>query len=435
MKVLTLLTLCIVVVLAEETRKIRSTTSNHIVAGLNAGKEIASFFENNTEIPKVLSNLAKNVAPFLGVIGPLVSFIAGFFNKPGPSAELLAIQRLAKDIDRRFDKVDSQFAEVKGLIQWNTVKVQYSDLEQKINAVYRKYREMYSAPTIALAGEKDLFITNYESDFQNSGIKLYEGVLNVGNVFGDGLLIPCMKFTLYDRKKCGTFSSGILKLLLRAAEVELAYLQVKGLSKNVPYHTSQWKSRLYQIRSVMSHADSTIANKYHDQSGADIDKYALDHSTNNMNNHDFANNLYSFLAKKYYWRDWLVIAYKDVTGDDKHFQHECSGHLKFRDRGRNIVVASVDKRKSHMDLNAAKTVVNSVTDHTSHQQHRPVHQTVYHRFNAHEAYDTFASAAKSGCSPYAAVGVVQNGASPSYAAAPGRFVLRNAKYNHIHIFG
>ncbi|CAG2213076.1 unnamed protein product [Mytilus edulis] len=155
MKFLLFFALCVIVVLSEEPKQIRSTTSNHIVAGLNAGKEIAR------------------------VVGPLVSFIYGFVNKPGPSAELLAIQRLAKDIDRRFDKVDSQFAEVKGLIQWNTVKVQYSDLEQKINAVYRKYREMYSAPTSALAGEKVLFITNYESDFQNSGIKLYEGVLNV----------------------------------------------------------------------------------------------------------------------------------------------------------------------------------------------------------------------------------------------------------------
>ncbi|XP_063425391.1 uncharacterized protein LOC134708837 [Mytilus trossulus] len=434
MKFMLSFALCAIVVLAEEPKHIRSTTYDHIVAGLNAGNEIASFFENSALLPKVLSSFAKNVGPFLGAISPLVSFISGFVNK-GPSAELRSIQRLAKDIDHRFDKVDSQFAEVKRLIEWNTVRVQYSSLEQKINAVYRKYKEMYSAPTSALAGEKVLFVTNYESDFQNSGIKLYDGVMNVGNVFGDGLLIPCMKFTLYDRKKCGTFSSGILKLLLRAAEVELAYLQVKGLEKNVPYHTSQWKSRLDDVRSAMSHADSAIANTYHDQSGSDIDKYALDHSTNSMNNHDFANGLYNFLAEKYYWRDWLVIAYKDVTGDDKHYQQACSGHLKFRDRGRNIVVASVDNKKSHVDLKAAKAVIFDVTDHTSHREHRPVPKTVDRRFNAHEAFDTFPSAAKSSCSPYAAAGVVQNEASPSYAAANGRFVLRNAKYNHIHIFG
>ncbi|CAC5362785.1 unnamed protein product [Mytilus coruscus] len=128
------------------------------------------------------------------------------------------------------------------------------------------------------------------------------------------------------------------------------------------------ESRLYQIRSVMSHADSTIANKYHDQSGADIDKYALDHSTHSMNNHDFANNLYNFIAKKYYWRYWLVIAYKDVFGDDKHYQHECSGHLKFRDLGRNIVVASVDKRKSHMDLNKLLIMVSLTTQHAMDDQ-------------------------------------------------------------------
>ncbi|CAC5422719.1 unnamed protein product [Mytilus coruscus] len=264
MKLLLILLLCLTCLHAEDAKQKKSTTTDHITSGLNAGKGIAEAVVLSTALPAALTTVAASVVPFLGVIAPFLSFIFGFIHK-GPSPELLAIRKLHEDVDTRFDQVDAKFADVKRLINWSTVKVQFSDIEQKINAVYRKYEEMYQAPSNALNGEKQLFISNYESDFQNSGIKLYDG---------------------YDRRRCGTFSSGILKLLLRAAELELAYLQLKGLSENVDYHTKQWKSRFDHVRSAMSHADATIAAKYHDQSTIDINRYALDHPGDKMNNHD-----------------------------------------------------------------------------------------------------------------------------------------------------
>ncbi|CAC5365739.1 unnamed protein product [Mytilus coruscus] len=435
MKLLLILLLCFTCLHAEDAKQKKSTTTDHITSGLNAGKGIAEAVALSTALPAALTTVAASVVPFLGVIAPFLSFIFGFIHK-GPSPELLAIRKLHKDIDTRFDQVDAKFADVKRLINWSTVKVQFSDIEQKINAVYRKYEEMYQAPSNALNGEKQLFISNYESDFQNSGIKLYDGVMNAGNVFGEGLLIPCMKYTQYDRRRCGTFSSGILKLLVRAAELELAYLQLKGLSENVDYHTKQWKSRFDHVRSAMSHADATIAAKYHDQSTIDIDRYALDHPGDKMNNHDWANNMYNFLTQKYYWRDWMVISYKDVTGGDKHWNRACGGYLKFRNHGRNIAVASVDKRTRHLDMTKAKAVVNAVHDHTSHKGHcRPHCGTIYTRVDSHSAYETFPTVAKDHCSPYVAIGVIDNGAAPTYKADSSRLVLRNERYNHIHVFG
>ncbi|CAC5372190.1 unnamed protein product [Mytilus coruscus] len=363
MKLLLVLALCITGLLAGDVKQERSSTTDHISSGLNAAKLIASTISNSSSFATGLVKIADKVAPFLGVVAPFISFVFGFIPK-GPSAELLAIRKLHKDVDTRFDQIDRKFSDVKQLIHWSTVKVQFSSIEQKINAVYRKYREMYQAPTNALHGEKKLFIRNYDSDFQNSGIKLYEGVINAGHVFGDGLLVPCMTYTHYDRRKCSEFSSGILNLLLKSAELELAYLQLKGLSShNIDYHAKQWKTRMDHVRSAMSHADRTIVSKYHDQSNADIDRYALDHPGDKMNNHDWANNMYNSLSRKYYWRDWMVISYKDVTGGDKHWNKVCSGYSKFRNHGRNILIASVDKRTRHLDNTKAHSVVNAVHDY------------------------------------------------------------------------
>ncbi|CAC5415618.1 unnamed protein product [Mytilus coruscus] len=170
-----------------------------ISAGLEVGKALAiALSDDNLDIPVKLTDMAIKIAPFLIVLGPLVSFVEDFI-PTGPSAELLAIQQLHKDMDNRFDQIDGKFRDVTNLIQWNT-------------------------------------------------------------------------------------------------------------------------------------------------SGKYIDRYSTDHSDTNMNNHDWANNMYNTLATKYYWRDWMVIAYDDVTGADKHYQRECGGFLKYRSNGRNIVVASLYKK-------------------------------------------------------------------------------------------
>jgi hypothetical protein len=114
----------------------------------------------------------------------------------------------------------------------------------------------------------------------------------------------------------------------------------------------------------MSYIDNLVASKYHAQSNKDIERYAGDHS--NLHNNDFTNSLYHFLTTKYFWRDWMVLIYKDISGSDVHYVHECSGVIKFRNHGRNIVVASVDKTKRPMSITTAQHTLSSISDSTQH---------------------------------------------------------------------
>ncbi|ESO85276.1 hypothetical protein LOTGIDRAFT_167849 [Lottia gigantea] len=169
--------LLVLYVTVTTTKEIRDTASN-IQHGLSLAKEIGDFVVAKN-FTNVIGKLATAVTPFLGIVGPFVSFIMGFFRQP-ESAELKAIKRLYTEVDNRFDKVDLQFIEVKQLIDWSKIQIQYSDIEQKINAANGVFECIYKFSTGALNITTSAFVTNFDNDYQNSGIKLYDGIMNEG---------------------------------------------------------------------------------------------------------------------------------------------------------------------------------------------------------------------------------------------------------------
>jgi hypothetical protein len=66
------------------------------------------------------------------------------------------------------------------------------------------------------------------------------------------------------------------------------------------------------------------------------------------------------LAKKFYWRDWIVLIYNDIWGWKNHCVSACGEHIKFRTQGRNIVIASRDRNHTVMDLKRAEQDMKKV---------------------------------------------------------------------------
>ncbi|CAC5402272.1 unnamed protein product [Mytilus coruscus] len=248
---------------------------------------------------------------------------------------------------------------------------------------------MYRATTGTVISSEIHVFKQYRTNFGDSALTLYNGIMGTNTVFGDELLPASMTYTEYNRKQCAQFMEGLLKLLLRAVEMDLAYLHLDPrTAASVHNHTSDWETRLHSVRRKMLKTDSIIVSKYHEQSG-----------------------------------------------DDKHYQRDCGGFLKFRSNGHNISVASKDKTFSQADLNEAKSIINHVHDNEAVHLHRPKDHVVHRFVDAHHTYDSFNAKAKNGCSPYAAAGVVDNKAKPSYKASPNRLYLKQAYYHYIHVFG
>ena len=98
------------------------------------------------------------------------------------------------------------------------------------------------------------------------------------------------------------------------------------------------------MQQAMKNADSSIASGYKTQMKSDVDELLINYRKSSHS--DFATATYDFLMEKFYWRDWLVISYNELSGGNNHWQRVCSGYLKFRDQGINIAIASVPRSRT-----------------------------------------------------------------------------------------
>lgn len=390
------LCLFLVCVYCHDTRSVDSTLHN----GLNAGKEIAEEI-NGGDFLSTIGKAAKTAVPFLSAIATVSKLIFGQGNSQPP--ELQFLKQLSETVNARFDQVDIQFSDIKRLINWSSVRVSYNDIESRILAVSNAYDNLYRVPGSALNAQRQIFITSYESGYQDSGIKLYKGFMNDDNVFGQGLLGPAMQYTENDRGKMRTFMLGILKLLIMAAKLELEYYGIKGYNTVVPFYVQQWQVRLERINPKMIAADFEVASKYHSQLVVDIESFAAMNSS--LSNEDYSRVLYQKLSAKYFWRDWLVI----ISSPNSHYRayyHMCDGYAK-QIHNKDVAVASVDNQKTPISKGQVDILVNSLNQ-TCKNTATEIHVCGDH-FTEHdgakEMYAWITPTIRANCSsPYASVG-------------------------------
>ncbi|CAH1792696.1 unnamed protein product [Owenia fusiformis] len=345
--------------------QIESITSEEKTAvekGLETGKEVLDIIKSK-EFTKALTKIAASIGPFLGALGPFVSIIMAFIPM-GDSAELAFMKEMMKKIDNRFNQMDSRFDEIERLVDWTKVAVNFGQIEQKILAVDAVYERLYTSA--ANASQKGMMFTmNYESDYQNSGLKLYHAIVNRQGTFQENLGESVMRYTKNDRKKTQEFLLGVMRLLMQAAKLEIAYLTVYKYETMAKERVEIWEENIRIVKSNFEQIDLAVTKKYHDQSEVDIKKLTADNY--GISNEQFSDKLYSMLIEKYYWRNWFVVVYKAITGGDNHYVRICNGHMLFRQDGRNIVVSSMDKNElgkygGETTLNGAQTRLDATED-------------------------------------------------------------------------
>jgi len=217
---------------------------------------------------------------------------------------------------------------------------------------------IYEISKSGVKNRKTIYVNHYNSDYQNSGLKLYQAVIHNQGTFQENLGTSIMRYTKNDRKLTQGFLLGIMKLLLQAAKIELAYLQVQGYDKNVKFMRGKCEKRIKAVKSNFKSIDTSVKEKYHVQAGIDTTDIAV--KKKKLSNKRFAKALFKMLAKKYYWRDWIVLVYNEIWGWENHCVSACGGHIKFRTQGRNIVIASRDRNHSVMDLKRAEKDMKKV---------------------------------------------------------------------------
>lgn len=128
----------------------------------------------------------------------------------------------------------------------------------------------------------------------------------------------------------------------------LACEQLLYSKSNVLMEVIKYKGYLGQLAIDKDLASSKWKSQYQIDMKSVADEYGVD-QTNNQ----FCKTLLKKLDKKYWWRQWLTVVYKNTPGVETWHHHwkwdkgttttKCSGRILFELHDKNIVVSSVEK--------------------------------------------------------------------------------------------
>lgn len=335
---------------------------NKVKKGTNAGKALTDVMSAANITMGFIMKFAKNVGPFLGAIGPVISLISTFLPS-GPSAELAYMKRKFAEIDENFDKVFIRFGEVENLIRENSLKGQYGDHEQRIIALSDILQMYLAAPQEASESFKKKFIRNYESYYDSAALILYNGMVG-SHSLSDDIPRTVMKYTNNHRNEFQKVITSIVNVILQGVKVQVAYWNMIG--EDDTYIINDWEQKINYIGPIIDKLDKEIQSKWYTQLKNDIDEKLA--KSKGESNSQFADELYSFLVAAHDWRDWHVLAYNPVKGYKKHMVKICDkgGYRRFRKYDRNLMVSSVDGSTPMLEKNGILNDIEYIVEKNAH---------------------------------------------------------------------
>ncbi|XP_033102421.1 uncharacterized protein LOC117105404 [Anneissia japonica] len=416
--------LCILVFASSGYGEDEKEVLDKVNAGVEAGNAIVEVLsdENLSKTFGKIATIASKIGPFLGAIGPAIALIS-IFLPDSPSPELQYMKKKFAEMDQKFDKVFTKFEEVENLIQETSLKAQYGEYEHTISALSYRLQQFLSAPTDAVQGQKETFISAYESSYGSATYKLWRGMME-DTVLSDNIPETAIKYTDNNRGRVQGIMKGVTNLILQGVKVHLSYLKAKGRDATYEDEKNTWENNIIQLTNHMKIVDEKVTNAWYTQVEIDLNNnLAL---LNGKSNSDFADKFYAFLNEKYDWRYWNIVVYNPISGGDNHWVKWCGGYHSFRKHGRNVVISSVDQGKVAIDTEKAKKVLNTVPTR--------INFGIVINFPANTVYAMLPAEFRNGCT-YAGVGVIEKNANVQNRAPNSRLaVVDNGRYN-LHAFG
>lgn len=321
------------------------TGNDEVDNGLEVAVKITEALAGG-EFTKSLTKIMGCVGPFLGSIGPIVGLITGLIGMGADSAELAFLKKMQARIDNRFDQVDSKLEALSRKIDWSRSQIQFFDFEKNIISMKMELDKLYSSTSTAeFESLKTAFITMYECVYQKSAQMLYEHIIPGSHQFSSNILQEVIKAYDYDRKTIQTFMLSLTKLVLTGSQVEMAYYKLK-VPALLDRTKKQWVTQFKNMQIAMEKADKQVENAYKDKALTEAKTIMTDHM--GKGNADVATLIYEKLTNKYYWRDWFVVVYKDISGYNNHALRYCksSGQTLFRFKGFNLLLSNASKKRS-----------------------------------------------------------------------------------------
>ena len=226
--------------------------------GLAAGSALAEALKEGA-FTDALVKLSKNIAPFLGLLGPLAGIILAFI-PDGDSAELIFMREKFEEVNVKLHIITAEFTEVKNAIPWSIVVVSYGTYERKIRAAEENLNRIYSVQRQARENEKENFIIKYERYFDNSDQKLYDVIVNNDHVISHNIIQAVVQQTKNHKRETEQFSLGLVQLLIQGIKVKVSYY---GMKKWPTDHlVTEWETKMTKLKDMLQTVSDDVKSGY-----------------------------------------------------------------------------------------------------------------------------------------------------------------------------
>lgn len=321
-----------------------STGNSLINSGINAGVELAQAIADKN-FDNTMGRLLTKVSPYLGMVGPIVSLLGGLTSLRSESTELRYMRRMLSTIENRFDRIEVRLTAIARQIDWSRTRTQLYPYERRILSLQTELQRLYNSRSNEdFSFYNHSFVREYENDYQQSTQLLYEHIVSANFVFSDNILEAAIEGTNYDRRGVQEFMLGLTRLILLGSQIELTYYKLK-LPSSLWRLKQEWMNKFQNMRRAMIEADEEIVSKFKDVSTNDA--RSIIRNNKGKSNWRVAELVYAHLTDKFYWRNWLVVVYDAVRGNDDHQIYYCGGYHAFRFNDYNFMLVST--RKSTLD--------------------------------------------------------------------------------------
>ena len=323
----------------------RAALRKKLTASFAAATKFTEIFKDDKfrNVLKGFRRLARTLNYISGGIGVIVDLFMVFWPSE-PEPMLLEMRESFKEVNAKLNQIETQISSLSEAIDWKFKKDDFDDYTRKITTLSEKLGLLMEyEPNSPAFDSKRQDIIDYYDDFDShefvnflTDVSFFQTyITNTGN----------------DRKKVLNLAKVVTYYIMRANNIDMAYLRLKNVTRErIDEETQFWNNTFVEIQDQITTIDDQVKNARYEQ--GKIDVYQLISSYQDQTNEALSKLVVNHLSEKYFWRDWFV-AVADAGGEQKVTGED----YRLENHGKICLVASVPE-DDYFDSEEAESALN-----------------------------------------------------------------------------
>lgn len=220
------------------------------------------------------------------------------------SKEVVFVKEQFLVVRNRLDVISFQLEDINSEIQKGHIDSQYFHVEENICNLFRKYLNILEAKPQFKEVKQHLFLEHFSKTGGEKNLYVLYDALMGTNTFGESILEVVERYEARNRRVLEDFCARMKELFCLGLIVLLGHCALTQAEDMEQEKLSEWSVRIQEVDTKMKAVIEECVKSFPEQACLDVQKLVQKKKGDNLQ--DTAQELLSFLEKKYDWVKWSV---------------------------------------------------------------------------------------------------------------------------------